>query len=404
MKRILLVSRHCYLDDSNGAAVSSRDITLLLARLGFAVEVLSGTMLDLAADLDPVSWLAGRGWAAGPAPDQYSWSVDARGIHAGTPRHVRLEDSGVPVTLHLGPTTRPHPPDATECEEFLRLFRAVVRRFRPDVVVGYGGDRAQRLIFAEARSQGASTVFRLHNCSYRTREAFESIDRFVTPSHFAARHYRDALGLDADVLPHPVDRDRILAIDWEPTYLTFVNPSVEKGVFVFARIAEELGKRRPEIPLLVVESRAGETAVVGCGLDLREHANVFLMEHTSDPRHFYRVSRALLMPSLVPETFGRVAAEAMTNGIPVLASDRGALPETLGRSGVVLPLPSRLRPERRLLPTAEEVGPWIEAVLRLWDDPEFEEDLRRRGVREAERWSFEALAPQYKRFFEESSQ
>ena len=77
----------------------------------------------------------------------------------------------------------------------------------------------------------------------------------MTPSHFAARFYRETLGLEAVVLPHPVDRDRILVRDPNPTYLTFVNPSVEKGVFVFARIADELGKRRPEIPLLVVESR-----------------------------------------------------------------------------------------------------------------------------------------------------
>ena len=125
------------------------------------------------------------------------------------------------------------------------------------------------------------------------------------------------------------------------------------------------------------------------------------MDHTPDPRHFYRVSRAILMPSLVPETFGRVAAEAMTNGIPVLASNRGALPETLGRSGILLPLPSRLTPPRKLLPTIEEVEPWIEAILHLWDHPEFEDDLRKRACQEAERWSDGALAPQYTRFFEE---
>ncbi len=51
------------------------------------------------------------------------------------------------------------------------------------------------------------------------------------------------------------------------------------------------------------------------------------MANTLDPRHFYRVTRVLLVPTLVSEMFGRVAAEALANGIPVLASDRGALPE-----------------------------------------------------------------------------
>jgi glycosyltransferase involved in cell wall biosynthesis len=75
------------------------------------------------------------------------------------------------------------------------------------------------------------------------------------------------------------------------------------------------------------------------------------------------------MPSVGRESFGRVAAEAMLNGIPVVASDRGALPEVVGRGGVCLPLPGHITPETRLAPTATEVAPWVDAVLRLWDDP-----------------------------------
>ena len=45
------------------------------------------------------------------------------------------------------------------------------------------------------------------------------------------------------------------------------------------------------------------------------------MANTPDPRDFYRVSRAVLMPSLWRESLERVAIEAMANGIPVLASD-----------------------------------------------------------------------------------
>ena len=42
----------------------------------------------------------------------------------------------------------------------------------------------------------------------------------------------------------------------------FVNPQPTKGLFVFARIAEQLQRRRPDIPILVVESRGQ----VGSGL------------------------------------------------------------------------------------------------------------------------------------------
>ena len=68
------------------------------------------------------------------------------------------------------------------------------------------------------------------------------------------------------------------------------------------------------------------------------------------------------------EPFGRVAAEAMINGIPALVSDRGALPETVGDGGIVLPLPTWMQQDGRRVPEADEVAPWFEAVTRLWDD------------------------------------
>ena len=53
-----------------------------------------------------------------------------------------------------------------------------------------------------------------------------------------------------------------------------VNPSIEKGLFFFARLAEELGKRHPDIALLAIESRGTAGMVVGGveGLDGRPGA------------------------------------------------------------------------------------------------------------------------------------
>ena len=76
-------------------------------------------------------------------------------------------------------------------------------------------------------------------------------------------------------------------------------------------------------------------------MDLSGLTNLHRMANTPDPRDFYRVSRVVLVPSLWRESLGRVAVEAMANGIPVLASDRGALPETLGDAGFVLTIPER---------------------------------------------------------------
>ncbi len=63
------------------------------------------------------------------------------------------------------------------------------------------------------------------------------------------------------------------------------------------------------------------------------------------------------MPSLWRESLGRVAIEAMANDVPILASARGALPETLGDAGFVFTIPDRCTRGSLVAPTAREVAP-----------------------------------------------
>jgi hypothetical protein len=95
------------------------------------------------------------------------------------------------------------------------------------------------------------------------------------------------------------------------------------------------------------------------------------------------------------ESFGRVAAEALANGIPVLASRRGGLPEALGQAGCLFDVPERYTPQSRIVPGADEVAPWVEAILRLWDDPAHYEQERRRCLAAAEAWKPERIAVLY---------
>ena len=53
-----------------------------------------------------------------------------------------------------------------------------------------------------------------------------------------------------------------------------------------------------------------------------------------------------------------------------------------------------------MVPTAQEVAPWVAVIERLWDDPEFEAEHRRRSLAEAKRWDGAILAAQYERFFQ----
>ena len=136
-------------------------------------------------------------------------------------------------------------------------------------------------------------------------------------------------------------------------------------------------------------------------MDLSGLTNLHRLANTPDPRDFYRVSRAVLMPSLWRESFGRVAAEACLNGIPVLASRRGALPETLAEAGFLFDIPARYDDKTPLVLTSEEVAPWVETIERLWDDADFYEAESRRCLRAAETWRPERLLPRFEAFFQD---
>ena len=314
-------------------------------------------------------------------------------------RILRAASNGVQITTLDAPLRRHDSPAAEEVHDLLAVLDAEFHDRRPDVLVTYGGDPVTRAALRGARIAGIKTVFVLHNFQYEALSVFRDVDRVVVPSEFSASYYRERLGLECTVLPNLVDPSRVIAPHRKPSYMTFVNPSPEKGVYAFARIADDLGKRRPEIKLLVVESRGDESTLARCGLDLRAHGNVFLMANTPDPRRFWAVTHICVMPSLFQESQGLVAVEAMFNGIPVIGSDRGALPETLDRAGTVLSLPDHLTPSSRHLPTAEEVAPWVETIIRLCDDgPCYAEHSRLARV-EAGRWSPEVLAPQWVEFF-----
>ena len=257
-----------------------------------------------------------------------------------------------------------------EIDAFLTACEIFLNNTRPDVVWTYGGDPVSCAVHQLVKRLDIPILFFLHNFAYFDAQVFYCVDYPVVPSEFSRRFYWGRLGLACQKLPLVVDPQRVQVAQRRPQYVTFVNPEPRKGVYVFARIAEVLSRCRPDIPLLMVEGANKARLLPQLGIDLSGIKNLTVMPNTPDSRAFLAVTKLLLMPSVM-ENVGLVAMEAMLNGIPVVASNRGALPETIGNAGFRLEIPPQYTTESRLVPAPEEVSPWVETIIRLWDDQQY---------------------------------
>ena len=125
--------------------------------------------------------------------------------------------------------------------------------------------------------------------------------------------------------------------------------------------------------------------------DLRNRVEFFGHLGQEELSNFYRGLDALAVPSLDTsrwlEQFCRVAVEAMASGVPVVASRSGALPDVIGRAGLLVSPgdPAALRAALRLIAT----------------HPDLAEQLRHDGVTRAAEFSWGRVGADYVHLYEE---
>jgi glycosyltransferase involved in cell wall biosynthesis len=141
-----------------------------------------------------------------------------------------------------------------------------------------------------------------------------------------------------------------------------------KNVLTLLDAYRRLVARRPGAPELLLAGRAGQNASAALS-ELGLAALAGSVRHLgyvrdTERQRLYRAASMLVLPSL-DEGFGMTALEAMTVGVPVIASNRGALPEVVGEAGVLFePLDSeelaeameRLLDDRTLADRCAELG------------------------------------------------
>jgi len=98
----------------------------------------------------------------------------------------------------------------------------------------------------------------------------------------------------------------------------------------------------------------------------------------------YAGARLLVLPSL-DEGFGIPVLEAMSAGIPVLVSNRGALPEVAGDAGLIL--------------DPDDTEAFAASLIQLTTDDELARDMALRSLARARTYTWEAAAAQLRRAY-----
>jgi alpha-1,3-rhamnosyl/mannosyltransferase len=217
-------------------------------------------------------------------------------------------------------------------------------------------------------------------------------DRILTGSEFTRGEIAELLGVARDrieVVPYGVAsqfRPQEPDGEWLRTrfgldgrYIVCVGTlEPRKNLVAALRAFRRLSSAHPDLQLAVVggqgwrnerfeqELRDGAGRVVGTG-------------HVSDEdlAALYAGAACLLFPSL-SEGFGFPVLEAMACGTPVVSSNRTSLPEVVGDAG--------------LLVNPEDEAELAAAVERILGSSAFAAELRTRGLRNAERFSWAACA------------
>jgi glycosyltransferase involved in cell wall biosynthesis len=141
----------------------------------------------------------------------------------------------------------------------------------------------------------------------------------ITVSEFSRREIQEVLGVDAHVIPNGVDER------FRP------GPKKDYALVVGTKIARKNLAALDALDMEIVAAGSARKYMKGETTKIRELGYVPDAELPA----LYAGARVLLMPSLY-EGFGLPCLEAMASGTPVVAANRGALPETCGDAALVV--------------------------------------------------------------------
>jgi glycosyltransferase involved in cell wall biosynthesis len=204
-----------------------------------------------------------------------------------------------------------------------------------------------------------------NDTGYRWQEIKEHADHFVYNSHYTQERIKLEPG---SVIYNPVDIGVIRRTEEEFGKVLFIgNVTERKGIMRLVEAVSDM-----DVMLHIIGD--GYMLPKIDGKNIVKHGRVEyqeLLTHLS-------TAEMLVVPSLWPEPFGRVAVEGMAAGVPVITSPMGGLPEVVGDGGMIM--------------EGVEVEDIRDTIIIVHEDEELRKDLGEKGLKRSKRFHPDTIA------------
>ena len=353
MPKLLWVSPLSVHDSSNPSAAQMRNMLLSLKARG--IEIIG---------LSALNFLNESGT---------SMFTDLDDKLKGNETSFNLEDNGIKFIYIRTKSRKLGDMISQEQRNFYAKFCAIINAFRPDVVMGSGTDMLSMVCFDEARRRGLPTTYTLLDGT-PARFNFPNIDLVVTDSAATSNLYATKHRINSVVTGSFTEVTGPLAfggkVEHDPSnkkFITMVEPTVDKGLGIFLRLSQNVPAQARNLKFAVRESYAGQfTEQVAL---LKDKANpnkapftkaalskIFVLGPEVTDAELFESTKVLMVPSLSFESINNISREAITYGVPVLATNQTGIAESIGEAGVLVEIPEYCLNNHYMAPAAEDLA------------------------------------------------
>ena len=235
------------------------------------------------------------------------------------------------------------------------LIQSLAKEFdiyKPDLLITTEEDA--EFILYEGKKRNIPSILIAQHAEYTDSEMSllsENASAIVFVSNFLLNKYLPVIKnkTKAVTIYDPFDWSRWIVQKHNRKYISMLNPLPHKGGDIFLELAKLLPDR---LFLAKGGAKAPDTQSFNLPNLMWEPRILWDLSNNMGMKFFMENTRILLVPSRWEDSMPSIIMQALKNGIPVIGSNRGGIPEAIGTGGIVVN-------------KWDDISSWIDAIKQL---------------------------------------